>query len=110
MGPNSDSKGRQKTSATWATISEIDECMTELRQTGVSPFPSSSVAVLTLAVSQVSEHARMAQALRRETKIELETKGNAPIRTDDLINSPKKILALATLYSSLVRLSPYITR
>lgn len=50
----------------------------------------------------------MDQALRRETKIELESKGNAPITSDDLILPSKKLLALGTLYTSLVSTCTHI--
>lgn len=49
----------------------------------------------------------MREALKRETKIQLEKKGLAPIATEDLISAPKKLLALGTLYASLVSLFPY---
>lgn len=45
----------------------------------------------------------MREALKRETKMELERKGNGEITTDDLISPSKKLFALGTLYSSLVR-------
>lgn len=46
----------------------------------------------------------MKEALKRETKIELERKGNSQIPADDLLAPSKKLLALGTLYSSLVSL------
>lgn len=49
-----------------------------------------------------TDKARMREALKRETKIQLEKKGLAPIATEDLISAPKKLLALGTLYASLV--------
>lgn len=52
---------------------------------------------------QQEDSARLVQAVTRETKIELETKGNAPIKKEDLISHPKRLVALATLHTSLVR-------
>lgn len=46
----------------------------------------------------------MREALKRETKIELDKKRNGLVTPDDLITPSKKLLALGTLYSSLVRL------
>lgn len=45
----------------------------------------------------------MREVLKRETKIELERKGNSQISAADLLGPSKKLLALGTLYSSLVR-------
>lgn len=47
----------------------------------------------------------MRAALKRETKIELEEKGHGPIKNESLIHPSKRILALGTLYSSLVSVS-----
>ncbi|KAI5481854.1 exocyst complex component, sec8 subunit [Pseudohyphozyma bogoriensis] len=72
-----------KTSATWADLPEINYCMVELRN--IAP----------------EQQDQMREALRRETKIELERKGNAQLPAEDLISPSKKMLALGTLYSSL---------
>ncbi|KAK4705054.1 exocyst complex component 4, partial [Phenoliferia sp. Uapishka_3] len=72
-----------KTSATWADLPELNYCMVELRN-----IPENAPAA-------------MREALKRETKIELEKKGNGEISSDDLISPSKKLLALGTLYSSL---------
>lgn len=45
----------------------------------------------------------MRQVLAKETKIELDRKRNGFVKEDDLISPSKKLSALATLYSSLVR-------
>jgi exocyst complex component 4 len=50
----------------------------------------------------------MRAALKRETKIDLEEKGHGPILQESLITPSKKILALGTLYSSLV--SGFVTQ
>jgi len=44
----------------------------------------------------------MREALKRETKIELDKKRNGLVPSEDLIAPSKKLLALGTLYSSLV--------
>ncbi|KAL8293460.1 hypothetical protein RQP46_000161 [Phenoliferia psychrophenolica] len=72
-----------KTSATWADLPELNYCMVELRN-----IPD-------------NDPMQMREALKRETKIELEKKGNGEIMADDLISPSKKLFALGTLYSSL---------
>lgn len=49
-----------------------------------------------------SDQGQLAPLFSRETKLELEKKGNGTIKEEDLILPNKKLASLATLYSSLV--------
>jgi len=72
-----------KTSATWAEASDINACLAELR-----------------AVPE-KDQALLREVLKRETRLELDKKRNGQVVAEDLIQPPKKLLALCTLYSSL---------
>jgi exocyst complex component 4 len=98
-----------KVSAMWADSPDIFNCMVELRDIPVNLIISDCTCTcpnlnLTIRCLQVEERAQIEQALKRETKIELDKKGNGELSADDLLSPSKKLIALGTLYSSLVRL------
>ncbi|KAM0750251.1 hypothetical protein T439DRAFT_356891 [Meredithblackwellia eburnea MCA 4105] len=72
-----------KASATWAEQPDLNTCMQELRNVSAN------------------EPEKMKEILQRETKIELERKGNGEFAPEDLVSPSKKLLAIGTLYSSL---------
>jgi len=55
--------------------------------------------------AQPKDSVKLREVLEKETKIELDRKRKASVRETDLIGPSKKVWALATLYSSLVRLA-----
>ncbi|GAA5941737.1 exocyst subunit SEC8 [Sporobolomyces koalae] len=72
-----------KTAAEWAGTDELYSVLSELQET-----PG-------------TDSARIRELLSKETKIELDRKRNGIIDAEDLITPSKKLLAIATLYSSL---------
>lgn len=62
-----------------------------------------------LRIIQPGDADQLRQVLAKETKIELERKRNGFVKEDDLISPSKKLSALATLYSSLVRRLPELS-
>ncbi|SCV70809.1 BQ2448_3571 [Microbotryum intermedium] len=73
-----------KTSANWASLPELNETLVDLH----AAMPDDKEAA--------------DAALKRETKIELDKKRNSLVNSEDLITPSKKLMALGTLYSSLV--------
>lgn len=54
---------------------------------------------------QPDDKEKLRACLKRETKIELEKKRNGLVTAEDMISPSKKLMALGTLYSSLVSLT-----
>lgn len=80
--------------------------MANLYNIPVSSSRSAPGHLLKSSLIQPEDQAQLREALQQETKIELEKKGNGTIAADDLISPSKKLVALGTLYSSLVIVSP----
>lgn len=76
--------GSLRTAAAWVDSPELHACLVELKE-ALETDPNSVPALLA-----------------RETKIELERKGNRAVQEVDLIQPTKKLGGLATLHSSLI--------
>ncbi|KWU43286.1 hypothetical protein RHOSPDRAFT_26426 [Rhodotorula sp. JG-1b] len=76
--------GSLRTAAAWVDSPELHACLAELKN-ALETDPNSVPTLLT-----------------RETKIELERKGNRAVQEVDLIQPAKKLGGLATLHSSLI--------
>ena len=80
-------------------------CLSELRETPVRCRPLIFVWQKLTSPSQSTDAARIRDIIQREARLEHDMKGNVAIATEDLISPSQKLLALGTLYSSLVRIS-----
>ncbi|GAA5991883.1 hypothetical protein JCM10908_002254 [Rhodotorula pacifica] len=76
--------GSLRTAAAWADSPDLHACLRELKD------------------ALDSDQTNVPALLARETKIELERKGNRAVQEADLIQPSKKLGALATLHSSLI--------
>ncbi|GAA5870920.1 hypothetical protein JCM3774_003481 [Rhodotorula dairenensis] len=82
--------GSLRTAASWADSPELHACLRELKD------------------ALDSDEAAVPSLLARETKIELERKGNRAVQEAELIQPTKKLGALATLHSSLIWFAGHI--
>jgi len=94
-----------KTAADWAGATELYSLLSELQEIPVcaSSYLTARVNLIRRELPQETDNARIRDLLAKETKLEMDRKRNGIIETEDLITPSKKLWALATLYSSLVR-------
>jgi hypothetical protein len=91
--------------AQWAENHDLHNLLNEMRNVAVR-FPSPALFSFELTsfhLEQPNDPLKLRELLQRETKLELDRKRNGVVASEDLISPSKKMWALATLYSSLVR-------